>query len=45
MIKPIGRSWVRTVPSDEFFGGLDSLKVKIDAMAQEGPKEKMVEKE
>jgi len=45
VIKPIGRTWVRTVSSDEFFGDLRSLKAKIDAMAQEGPKGKMVEKE
>jgi hypothetical protein len=42
MIKPIGRKWVRVVPSDEFFGDLDKLRTKIDTMAQEGPKEKMV---
>jgi hypothetical protein len=41
VIKPIGRQWVRTVPSDEFFGDLDKLRASIDAMAQEGPKEKM----
>ena len=45
VVKPIGRTWVRTVSSDEFFGDLRSLKAKIDAMAQEGPKEKMVNKE
>jgi len=41
VIKPIGRTWVRTVSSDEFFGDLRSLKTKIDTMAQEGPKKKM----
>ncbi len=44
VIKPVGRRWVRTVSSDEFFGGLHKLRAKIDAMAREGPKEKMVEK-
>jgi hypothetical protein len=42
VIKPIGRQWVRAVPSDEFFGDLDKLRARIDAMAQEGPKEKGV---
>lgn len=42
VIKPIGRNWVRTVPSDEFFGDLEKLRTSIDAMAQEGPKEKGV---
>jgi hypothetical protein len=42
VIKPVGRTWVRTVSSDEFFGDLTSLKAKIDVMAQEGPKKKMV---
>jgi hypothetical protein len=32
------------VSSDKFFGDLDKLKGKIDAMAQEGPSEKMVKK-
>jgi hypothetical protein len=41
VIKPVGHKWVRTVPSDEFFGDLDKLRASIDAMAQEGPKEKM----
>ena len=41
VMKPVGREWVRTVSSDEFFGDLDKLRVKIDVMAQEGPKEKM----
>jgi len=45
VIKPIGRLWVRTVSSDEFFGDLKSLKTKIDALAQEGPKEKIVKGE
>jgi hypothetical protein len=45
VIKPIGRPWVRTVSSDEFFGDLRNLKIKIDAMAQEGPKEKIVKEE
>jgi len=43
VIKPIGRKWVRTVSSDEFFGDLYKVKAKIDAMAQEGPKEEVVE--
>jgi hypothetical protein len=30
------------VSSDEFFGDLGKLRAKIDAMAQEGPKEKMI---
>lgn len=42
VMKPIGRKWVRTVSSDEFFGDLAKLRAKIDVMAQEGPKEKMV---
>ena len=42
VMKPIGRKWVRTVSSDEFFGDLYKLRTRIDAMAQEGPKEKMV---
>jgi hypothetical protein len=42
VMKPIGRKWVRTVSSDEFFGDLYKLKEKVNAMAQEGPKEKMV---
>ncbi len=41
-MKPVGRKWVRTVSSDEFFGDLEKLRAKIDVMAQEGPKEKMV---
>jgi len=44
VIKPIGRKWVRTVSPDKFFSDLDKLKAKIDAMAQEGPKEKVVKK-
>ena len=40
VMKPVGRKWIRTVSSDEFFGALDKLRAKIDAMAQEGPKEK-----
>jgi len=40
VMKPIGRKWVRTVPSDEFFGDLDKLRARIDAMAREGPKDK-----
>jgi hypothetical protein len=40
-IKPIGRKWLKTVSSDKFFGDLNKLKASIDAMAQEGPKEKM----
>ena len=27
---------------DEFFGDIGKLRTKIDAMAQEGPKEKMI---
>ena len=42
VMKPVGREWVRTVSPDEFFGDLDKLKAKIDATAQEGPKDKMV---
>jgi uncharacterized membrane protein len=42
VIKPIGREWVRTVSTDEFFGDLDKLRARIDAMAQEGPKEREV---
>ncbi len=45
VIKPIGRTWVRTVSADEFFSDLKNLKAKIDAMAQEGPKEKKTEEE
>jgi hypothetical protein len=45
VIKPIGRPWVRTVPPDEFFGDLRSLKAKIDAMAREGPKESVAKGE
>jgi len=44
VIKPIGRTWVRTVSSDQFFGDLRTLKTKIDTLAQEGP-EKMVKDE
>jgi hypothetical protein len=40
VIKPLGRRWVRTMSSDEFFGDLHKLRAKIDAMAQEGPREK-----
>ena len=35
VIKPIGRSWVRTVSTDQFFGDLHQLREKIDAMARE----------
>jgi hypothetical protein len=42
VIKPVGRQWVRTVSTDEFFGDLDKLRTRVDAMAQEGPKEKGV---
>jgi hypothetical protein len=42
VIKPVGRKWVRTVSSDEFFGNLNKLRATIDAMAQEGPKERTV---
>jgi FHA domain len=41
-IKPFGRQWVRTVSSEEYFKNLGQLKTKIDAMAQEAPKGKMV---
>jgi hypothetical protein len=44
VIKPIGHKWVRTVSSDKFFGDLGKLKAKIDAMAQEGPAEKVAKK-
>ncbi len=40
VIKPIGRKWVKTVSSGEFFGDLGRLRKKIDVMAQEGPREK-----
>jgi hypothetical protein len=40
VVKPFGRTWVRTVSSDDFFGDLGTLKAKIDAMAQEGPTKK-----
>jgi len=40
VIKPIGRQWVKTVSSDEFFGDMDRLKAKIDTKALEGSKEK-----
>ena len=42
VMKPIGRKWVRAVSSDEFFGDLYKLREKVNALAQEGPKEKMV---
>jgi hypothetical protein len=42
VIKPIGRKWVWTQSSDEFFGNLHKLREKIDATVQEGSKEKMV---
>jgi len=45
VIKPIGRTWVRTVSSNEFFGDLRSLKARIDALAQEGPRKKVVKEE
>ncbi len=45
VIKPIGRTWVRTVSPDEFFGDLRSLKSKVDVMAQEGPQKKMINEE
>jgi hypothetical protein len=44
VIKPIGHKWVRTVPPERFFSNLDTLKAKIDAMAQEGPTEKTARK-
>ncbi len=40
VIKPIGRTWVRTVSADEFFSDLKGLKTNIDAVAQEGPEGK-----
>ncbi len=42
VMKPLGRKWVKTASPDEFFGDLDKLRARIDAMAQEGPKEKTV---
>ncbi len=42
VMKPIGREWVRTVSPDQFFSDLHKLRAKVDAMAQEGPKETMV---
>jgi len=42
IMKPVGHQWVRTVSSDEFFGDLGKISIKIDAMAREGPQEKMV---
>jgi multisubunit Na+/H+ antiporter MnhC subunit len=44
VIKPIGHKWVRTVSPDRFFSDLDTLKARIDAMAQEGPIEKVAKK-
>ena len=44
VIKPLGRKWVKTVSPNEFFGDLDKLRARIDAMAQEGPKEKKIKK-
>jgi hypothetical protein len=44
VIKPVGRKWVKTVSPGEFFGDLGKLKARIDAMAQEGPEEKIVKK-
>ena len=46
VIKPLGREWVRTVSPDAFFGDLEKLRAKIDAMAQkdlskEGSKQKL----
>jgi hypothetical protein len=38
VIKPIGRPLVRTVSTEEFFGNLDQLKSRINAMAAEKPK-------
>jgi len=42
VMKPLGRQWVKTVSPKEFFGDVDKLRARIDAMAQEGPKEKKV---
>jgi hypothetical protein len=44
VIKPIGRAWVRTVSADQYFGDLHQLRIKIDAMARQGPKEKTAKK-
>jgi len=38
VIKSIGRPLVRTVSTEEFFGNLDKLKSKINAMAAEKPR-------
>jgi hypothetical protein len=40
VLKPLGRSWVRTVSPDDYFDGLLPLKAKIDAMAREGSTDK-----
>jgi hypothetical protein len=42
VIKPLGRKWVKTVSPNEFFADLDKLRARIDAMVQEGSKEKGV---
>jgi hypothetical protein len=42
VMKPLGRKWVKTVSPNEFFGDLDKLRARIDAMAREGPKEKKI---
>lgn len=42
VMKPLGRKWVKTVSPDEFFGDLNKLRARIDAMAKEGPKERTV---
>jgi serine protease Do len=38
MIEPIGRPFVRTVPPEKFFGDLDKLQSRVNAMAAEKPK-------
>lgn len=45
VIKPVGREWVRTVSPDQFFSDLHELRIKIDAMAQEEPKERTAKEE
>ena len=42
VMKPLGRTWVRTESPDAFFGDMGKLKAKVDAMAQEGPMDKTV---
>jgi len=40
VMKPIGRTWVRAVPSHDFFGDLNKLKAKVDQMSLEDRKVK-----